>query len=193
MIKTRARHLLGERRQGWLRRAQSSAASCTRRWSPWGSRGSVRREKRTSHRCATRSGGSRSRTTARSSGSRSTSATRRSRLRATFTALREGDPAEGGGGYGGPVRWLIRPLRAPSTSSSTRVKRVPQGRLLRGRPDRQAFATAAAWRSRQVPLSAPVGVHDEDVAHDRRAWLTNAIFRPSGDQRGCDPPCVSLR
>ena len=51
--------------------------------------------------------------------------------------------------------------------------------LLRGRPDGLAFATTRG--SRQVPLSAPVGVHDVDVGV-AVGLLTNAIFRPSGDQ-----------
>ena len=53
--------------------------------------------------------------------------------------------------------------RPPHPTLIEPTRRLKQALLLRGRPDRQAFATAAAWRSRQVPLSAPVSVHDVDV------------------------------
>jgi hypothetical protein len=64
--------------------------------------------------------------------------------------------------------------------------------LLRGRPDRRALATTPTWRSRQVPLAIPVSVHDEDVLMTVALADERDLF-PSGDQRGCDPPCVSLR
>ena len=54
-------------------------------------------------------------------------------------------------------------VRRTYTDGDLGSPKVPELRLLHGRPDRLAFATARTWRSRQVPLSAPVGVHDEDV------------------------------
>ena len=59
-------------------------------------------------------------------------------------------------------------------------------------PGRPGKPPSSAFCPREVPLPAAVGVHDVDSSLPALE-LQKAIIRPSGDQRGCSPNCVSRR